>query len=603
MTSNWCKESNEELRTILDIFNIDSSRCRIVEKILDKMFASGKILIEAPTGWGKTTVAVISTLLYNLAKEEEPRTVIYTSKTHNVLIKVFNLYKEILRASPGKLRDIKPILYLGKEVTCPYAITSESDDDYIYGLCEFLRYNSMCNYYINFQTSFGEANRYIIENWRHIDNILGKDSQLDFDKCLYYTIKNSLPDFNIIITSYYNLFIDPSQYSRDKYNYKSPIIIIDEIHNLPRYFFEHTISKVHINDLKMIENVSTTFNKIVSSPKLGRIKLPDIIDIETLYSLKLELDDKIRNYFRTTRNRNLLSTLYRVRLFTLSALMKYESVDLYYDKTNHIIYLLPRSRLSRLPKILNQFYAVIGLSATLSPIETYKNVLFGDEEDVELISIVEYPKELPKPRIFIDYEYTSRYRDRTISMIERVAKKIFEIAANKGNTLVYAASYELTKYIYQELKRYIISDSSTSIEVFLDERGKRGALSTLLELIKVHGTKKIIFLSSQRGSLSEGIDLPSIFNNIIIYGLSLPPFNLEDYLYTKYMLKKPIYRGKALESQIQSTVLSLIQSIGRVLRKGNPYVNIYIFDWRFRWRIFRRYFPKWFDNLLNNMTK
>ena len=571
-------------------FRLTEEHIKTVTKILSKMENSGHLLIEAPTGWGKTYIATLATLIYKFENENRP--IIFSAKTHNIITKVYRIYKELLNEYT---KEIKPIVFLGKEKLCIYSLERlEKQDEYIYALCEQLRSNLLCKHYINHLSNFGKTIEFLQKNWRKMDTIIfDKERLLDVDDCMYYTIKRSLEMFDIIITTYYNIF-DKNRVLLDTLDYINlPILIIDEAHNLPRHYFNTTVSKVYISDLKINTRIYNLLYKRIRKTGENKAKISKIVDLESLYSLKLLLDNTLREKFYRKRDEGALASIYRLKLFINKGLTKYDSSELYLDKQNGILYLIPLDELDLLPSILEKFYAVIGLSATLTPLSEFSKLIFG--KYVDNIIIDEYPQYLPIPRIIIDYKYTSRYRDRTMPMIERVAKKIYKITMKYGSSAVYAASYELSRFLKRELIRLIELNRVGNKELTIIDSEEITINSLNL---KDGEDTRVILLTSQRGKYSEGIDLPPIFRNVILYGLSIPPPNLEDQIYTKYVLKKSIKKDLPTEAQIQSTVLSIVQSVGRVLRKGKKTVNIYFFDWRFKQKTFRKYLPHWFIKLV-----
>ncbi len=573
-------------------FKLTDIHLRVIKKMLYTMENSGKLLIEAPTGWGKTYLAALAMIIYNINDDKK---IIFSSKTLNILLKTFQIVKELTPALDDA--NIKPILFLGKEHLCPYSIIKSREyKEYIYMLCESLRHNSLCKYYINYLSNREYLTDFITRNWKKQDKIISEKEYInDSDICIYYAIKNSLYTSSIILTPFFNILYNDqiNQESFFKINNKQ-ILIIDEIHNLPRYHFDTIVNKISSKDIKFCGKLCRVLYRNIIEKKIEKTKLSDIIDVETLYNIKLILDTKIDRFAFNDNKRKKLLSLYKLRLFITDALLCYTASTLYFDRLNKVIYLVPEYNEYKLSTKLNDYYAIIGLSATLTPISEYSQLLFNNQKNVEHVVIKNYPDYLPKPKIYISKEYTSRYVDRTISMLERVAKKIYEITKENGSTAVYSASYELSDYLENELKRIINQKpvESRYIKVVSSKR------HIDIKFNELHNNERLIVLSSQRGGLSEGIDLPPQFKNIVIYGLSIPPKNLEDYLYTKYVMNKPVNRNELTEAQIQSTMVSVIQSIGRVLRTGNNTVNIYLYDWRFRNKRFKKYIPDWFKKLM-----
>ena len=562
--------------------------------MLDTIISSAEdasfLLLESPTGSGKTTTAILASIVLSLSLKKR---VIFSVRNYPLLEKIFQ--ETLLYTHRLGVNNLLVVAFRGKEKSCPYAHIYRLGTG-VYSHCEYLRSFQMCEYYNHYIENYGE----ILGKYRVNTNLQTPTLESNISWCPYYAAKTLLKEANIVVTHYFNILHYFGALSEPQT--LSDILIIDEIHNLPRIFFETyspSISLETLSDFCNLKCFSKNIRKLVRKSLLDKIReitvtrqsipIQEAIPIESLYVLSKELfyesleNEKVRN------NKNCRELFFAVRYFCDALLFLYDELDLFKD--NRYVFALPKQRLASLPTILNKYYSIIGLSATLTPINLYKRVLFNSlNRDIRVFRGEYTSQHLPKIHFFFKKQYTSRYTNRSITLIERVSKDILQIVKNKGSSIVFSASQELSKYIKNELYR-LSPPSSISLSIIdLDESG---------DFLFTDENRTKIVLASQRGKFNEGIEFPQDIRNIIVFGLSITPPSLREQLFAKYILGCNTDHEIFTFGYLHPAVTVLVQSIGRLIRRGKKEINVYIFENRVFRESILRMMPQWFKDIIS----
>ncbi|MEM0149458.1 MAG: helicase C-terminal domain-containing protein, partial [Candidatus Micrarchaeaceae archaeon] len=223
---------------------------------------------------------------------------------------------------------------------------------------------------------------------------------------------------------------------------------------------------------------------------------------------------------------------------------------------------------------LNDSYANIFMSATLTPLRMYKE-LFGLGDAV----VKQYGTSFPMSNklIFIDDSVTTKYESRTISEYKKIAQKVSEIKrAIPGNIAVFCPSFEMLNSIM----RYI-SDESVYVQ-----RRSMGSVELEGVLEKFNRSSNSILFGVMGGSMSEGIDYKdNVLKGIIIVGVPLSKPSLEISARIEYYNRK--FNGRGMEyAYIAPAVIKGIQAAGRAIRSETDKAVIIFMDRRYKWRIY-----------------
>ncbi len=232
-------------------------------------------------------------------------------------------------------------------------------------------------------------------------------------------------------------------------------------------------------------------------------------------------------------------------------------------------------------RITGQQQSAVFFSATLSPLESMKQLLGGGEEDVCFALPSPFPPE--NLRVYI-CGLSTRYRDRA-DTAQAVAGLIGDMFRSKrGNYIVYFPSYAYLRLVQLQLEESLHSvlwvqtpqmdenDREAFFEAFSDDSSPRLGLCVL------------------GGLFSEGIDLPG--NKLIgamVVGVGLPtPSQKQSAMQQRY--EELFGDGFHFASRIPG-MQKVLQAGGRVIRSETDRGVLILVDDRYRQPVYRALLP------------
>lgn len=246
-------------------------------------------------------------------------------------------------------------------------------------------------------------------------------------------------------------------------------------------------------------------------------------------------------------------------------------------------------------------------SATFLPIQYYKKLLGGDEEDYEVYAKSVFQQE--KRALFISDDVTSKYTRRSMEEFYRIALTIEEIVKNRhGNYMVFCPSYAFLQTIYEiytenfanEERECMIQGehmSETEREEFLERFRGNETLNLRANIAMEIETEDSILIGFcvLGGIFSEGIDLKndSLIGAIIV-GTGFPQVCFEREILKQYFDEDGengfdyAYRYPGMNK--------VLQAAGRVIRTEEDIGVIALLDERFLQFSYRRMFPREWEN-------
>jgi Rad3-related DNA helicase len=250
------------------------------------------------------------------------------------------------------------------------------------------------------------------------------------------------------------------------------------------------------------------------------------------------------------------------------------------------------SRLLR--KRLDGFHSVIAMSATLEPMEFYREVLGFDAKRTEMLRLPSpFARENRKVLVVPTISTTFRARDRSY---ERLAKIITDVVAQRhGNYAVFFPSYEYLRQTEMFL-RPLIESRTYGAELIVQERGMseqaRGAVMTQL---REEARGKIV-LAVQGGIFAEGVDFArETLIGVIVVSPALPTFDFERELLRNYYERK---NGQGFEyAYLYPGMTRVIQAVGRLIRAETDRGVAVLICSRFAQRQYAALFPReWYGS-------
>lgn len=616
------------MRRLDEIFPYSSFRPyqrQLIEFIFDTLDKEKICLAYAATGLGKSIAVLTAHLL-------DPRSKLFICTRTKSQAKIYAKELEILRR---KISDITYTFIRSKQELCAVVSGSKKLQKVPYGvfikICEALKRTNRCPY---FATSFYEgaySSRHIstattlLERGATTRRILraGLKNKL----CPYELARYLCRVSNIIVGTYPYIFEDTV-----RENFLPSIdttvsdlrIVVDEAHNLPDFIIGAHTKKLSTWSLEFIyerlkrlrltleekvqvEALDTTINitqvLLRELKQKGQEKTPssmidvDISDVFSAIDLR-DLESFVEaSHMLLKEAPDVSSQLLRIYDF-IDYYMRNYNDELYITtleplstgRKQHYLYqlvLLDPSQPAR--RILQQVRSIVLLSGSLHPIEYYRislglntEPLYGRTETIILPS----PFPPNNLRVYVDTELSTRYSERTPTMLRMYAERIRIILSELSNLglLVLFPSYAIMNSIHQLL-------SSIPRQIVTEK--KETKLSTLMRFLLEDNA---VIFAVAGGKLAEGIDYTyrgkTLVRVVIISGLPFPEYNA-------YLVKKQKYYERILQDDALATFITTIspmvrrvlQATGRLIRSERDRGVVFILDRRYG-RYSKFFFPK-----------
>lgn len=319
-------------------------------------------------------------------------------------------------------------------------------------------------------------------------------------------------------------------------------------------------------------------------------------DRETFADLRLELDELMKRYLVYQRQSGhvqdedrLLHCFYAIADFC-------QGVSLEGDEMLHtlsteggparmkIVCVDPARQLRR---VNQQYRSVIAMSATLAPMEFYRDVL-GFDRDAELLALPSpFPRENRK--ILIVPEVSTSYRQRA-THFPRIARIIEDVVSIRhGNYFAFFPSFEFLQEVSRLLRP---RDSELLIQdrVMLDHQR-----NALLERLREPGKPHLV-LAVQGGIFAEGVDYPGeLAVGAIVVGPGLPKVSFEQELMRQFY--EEAYSKGFEYAYLYPGMNRVVQSAGRIVRSETDRGVIVLLDKRFAYENYSRLLPRdWYQS-------
>lgn len=233
--------------------------------------------------------------------------------------------------------------------------------------------------------------------------------------------------------------------------------------------------------------------------------------------------------------------------------------------------------------VIARTHAAIGLSATLSPPEFYRDLL-GFEPARTTVLKVSNPFPVENRRIVIDASVTTTYTERA-AHYGALAERLSELASSvPGNCLALFPSYQFLAEVAARLpptaKRLLIQQRSDG------DRERDEILNHLRQSL----FGDLFLLAVAGGVFAEGVDYPGdMLRAVAIVGPCLPALTLEQQLLRDYYEER-FERGFEY-AYVVPGMTRVVQAAGRLIRSPEDSGVIALFDRRFLVRPYRDHLP------------
>lgn len=598
----WKQLRQTSIKQVQFPFPYREGQKELVTGVYHTIYHQKKLFIEAPTGVGKT-ISTIFPSLKAIGENRADKLFYLTAKTITRTVADDTL--ELLREQGLRC---KSVILTAKEKICFCEETQCNPVACPYAKGHFDRINDALFDMLSSEDRFSREN---IEEYARNHSVCPFEMSLD------------LSLFSDTIICDYNYLFDPHVYLKRYFSQgssKDYLFLIDEAHNLVergREMYSATLIKEDFmavkNQIKVydaiLEKRLNKCNKILLGYKreCEGYQIEDDIDIfiGALQSLQsrmekfLEEHDENDHFVPSKVRDEVLDFYFKVSHF----LLIYDLVDSKYiiyssflDSGAFALKLFCMDPSTNLKECMAKGKSSILFSATLLPIQYYKNLLGGEETDYEMYAKSVFDSE--KRALFISNDATTKYTKRTKEGYEKIATYIHEIIKNRqGNYMVFFPSYVFMKQVYEVYENEFKDDAMEECIMQSESMNELEREEFIQKFSKEEGRNErmLIGFCIMGGIFSEGIDLKndSLIGAIIV-GTGLPQVCFERNILSDYFNQAEnngfdyAYRYPGMNK--------VLQAAGRVIRTVEDVGIVALIDDRFLENSYQKLFPREWKN-------
>jgi DNA excision repair protein ERCC-2 len=241
--------------------------------------------------------------------------------------------------------------------------------------------------------------------------------------------------------------------------------------------------------------------------------------------------------------------------------------------------------------------AAVFFSATLAPINYYKEMLGGNHEDYALRLSSPFDRE--RLCLLLGDRISTKYKDRERTYSEVVEYINTAVNSRKGNYLIFFPSYKYMNEVYN-----IFSEKYPEVNVMLQENSMdEEQREKFLESFSEDGESQVVAFAVLGGIFSEGIDLKGDrLIGAVIVGVGLPQICLERDIIKDYFQNKNKMGYEY--SYMYPGMNKVLQAAGRVIRSEKDKGVVLLMDERFSSSVYQNIFPReWFPHIKTRNVK
>lgn len=566
----------------------------IVEAVQTSLEAGRHLLLQAPTGLGKTSAVLFPALRAALASGR--RVFFLTAKTLQQRLAVETA--RAIQADEGLFRSLqlraKANMCANTEMVCHEEFCPWAKE---YGI-KLVRSGLVPQ---------------LLEASAHQDPDSVFEAARNTVVCPFEVTLDLLPEVDLAICDY-NYVFDPTIGLGALIGggaLKDAVLIVDEAHNLVDRSRDYYSPELRVEDLlrslavlssrdnsvfrrllelteELAELVRLSVQRAVGDDRAGDAVIS--LDPEQFGQLRMELDGAMLQYFIYKRERDLWSAddpvlevfLALTRFHRVLSLGGSEFVHLARrDRdSGDLIKIVCRDASRFIGAVLDEAAGVVAMSATMEPFGFYRDLLGFDAGHTDELSV---PSPFPDAnRLVVNLPEIDTTWRRRAAHHDAVASWITRLAPSGRNSLVLFPSY----LYLQDVESRIVS---VTHRVIAQRRGSSSeAQREVLEALA--GSEPCVVLAVLGGIFAEGVDYPGdMLSQVVVVSPGLPQFNTERELFKAYY--QEAYGHGFSYAYLIPGLTRVIQAAGRLIRSEHDRGVIVLVGRRFQDSRHARYLP------------
>lgn len=564
----------------------------LIESIEAQVASKHPLLVQAPTGLGKTVGVLYPNLKDSLARGQ--KTVYVTPKNSQHIVAEEAVEK--LQEQGSKLRSLT---LTAKSKMCLKAETLCNP-----GYCEFARgyYSKLADH--DLVNKLSKKRKLTQEKLIE----MGKE----YEVCPFELSVEAIEQADVVIGDYNYAFSPRSLLGRLSEplleSAEKPNLVIDEAHNLPSRAQDYFSPSLSVQDLDILESDFTklpaTFS-LQAGTLIRRAKSLIQEYGEDGGSRKVDID--IEPFLDLERSIRALTTEYldsETEIIQRDPMLR--MMNMWSDFIAALDYCGPEffttyqnTRFSEMLKVTccdaseqlklayKEFKNVVAFSATLKPFAYYQELLGFPKESQTLE--FQSPFKVENRQLMIIPQISTKLNDRALNS-GKVAEVIARVTRVKaGNYIALFPSFEFLAQVEKLLQ-------VPHMRILRQERDmKQLDVQIYLEELK-SATEPILLLGVQGGVFSEGVDFPGdMLIGAFVIGPALPSFDFEREQIRSYFDSRYGKEHGFNYTYVYPAMAKAIQSAGRVIRSETDKGVIILMDSRFLNSVYAEAMPSgWF---------
>src|SRR5512143_2695584 len=578
----------------------------LIDTIEQGMSDGSRMLIQAPTGLGKTVGVLYPVLKEALSRGQNVVYVTPKNSQHSVAEDAVTRFQE----TGAKLKSLS--------VTAKSKICFKNEP-----LCDPL----YCEYARDHYTKIHENGILdILEKKKKLKTRVFRDLGAEYQVCPFELQFDGAPEADTVICDDNYVVAPRSTFGRmtmmsiDQKG--KPNLVIDEAHNLPARamdYYSPSLSSFTLEKMRDdVRSVSPRFRREAEELLDGCIQAivscqpqegSQPAKIDPPWEPFLEQDAKLRallsRYLDSDAEIQPRDVILRLCFYwsEFTEVLEYVGdpdrpeifMTFHPHATGGIVKITCCDASAMLVDRYNEYEQVVGFSATLKPFEYYAKLSGLDSGSVRKAEFQSsFLKELRKlliiPQISTRYSNRERNYPRIADAIQRI------VALRPGNYFAFFPSFE---FLERVIGHFQPPEGFTVLRQEREMKAQR--VERILEHLR-EGTVPTIVFAVQGGTFSEGVDYPGeMAIGAFVIGPPLPNYDLEREMMREYYQRQ---YGAGFDYAYAMPAMSrAVQAAGRVIRSETDHGLIVLMDNRFIQPAYSRSMPAdWFESDVSELV-